>query len=793
MAKGKATPPAAGKLAGKTVAFVGKFGYRDWNRSLLQRAVQSEGGAVVEPTATPDYLVYGEGRGGNPPGDVAKIQKKHPAVQVHSFTDFAQLVALSADEFVRMLTGPPKPSEWWEDFSRIAVLGGISIDLRGADLRKANLEGAKLEQIRFDGANFKGAHIKQAEFGKVQGADFDGAGGEGAGFDELRACTFRKANLPELQLGTIVEGCDFSGAAVPKLTAHHIAFKNCSFAGADLSGAEIYGCKFPRLDLSGVNFSGARSHSGDFDDAILTRASFAKAELRNASFKKADLRNADFRGANLTEANFAGANVAGADFAGATLTAAKIDKLDASKAKNFKPPVDRTPGPQLAAFAAAIGAKTFTASIEVDTTDGGRATLTATYTKGNCWANSRYANAGTDHYDQVPAGNLTQGMFRLADRWPGATPRFDTAQAKGSASVRGKELTKLAIAAWAEAFGVETASEEELKKLKQERADKDAKERETLIAKIRATGTAAWNDLSFGERQRLNDFSSVDFSGIDLSEIQFNYRIKLENAKFAGSKLVEAMLTGSNSSGANFDAADLHHAMLQCATLTGASFKKADLTDADLSNAKLQGANFTGAKLAGAKFDHAEYDEGTKFPPKFEPPISMIWKGAPKPVAPIAVGSLDFPTFLANLGQKVEAARMQKAGSMLKAERFQLFAEVKDDSVVGIVKSQSSRDLVYSCRLTSSGDFGCCTQNLMACGGLRGALCKHLLVLIVGLTKAGQLDPATVNAWADASRAKKPAMDKDIQSESFLKYKGAEAGEVDWRPTETIPEDFYAM
>jgi hypothetical protein len=81
----------------------------------------------------------------------------------------------------------------------------------------------------------------------------------------------------------------------------------------------------------------------------------------------------------------------------------------------------------------------------------------------------------------------------------------------------------------------------------------------------------------------------------------------------------------------------------------------------------------------------------------------------------------------------------------------------------------------------------------MACGGLRGALCKHLLVLIVGLTKAGQLDPATVNAWADASRAKKPAMDKDAQSESFLKYKGAEAGEVDWRPTETIPEDFYAM
>jgi exopolyphosphatase/guanosine-5'-triphosphate,3'-diphosphate pyrophosphatase len=38
-----------------------------------------------------------------------------------------------------------------------------------------------------------------------------------------------------------------------------------------------------------------------------------------------------------------------------------------------------------------------------------------------------------------------------------------------------------------------------------------------------------------------------------------------------------------------------------------------------------------------------------------------------------------------------ELARMQKAGSMLKAERFQLFAEVKDDSLVGIVKSQAFR------------------------------------------------------------------------------------------------------
>jgi hypothetical protein len=45
----------------------------------------------------------------------------------------------------------------------------------------------------------------------------------------------------------------------------------------------------------------------------------------------------------------------------------------------------------------------------------------------------------------------------------------------------------------------------------------------------------------------------------------------------------------------------------------------------------------------------------------------------------------------------------------------------------------------------------------------------------------------------DASGGNAPALDKDAMSETFIKYKGAEAGTVDWRPTETIPEDYYAM
>ncbi len=141
----------------------------------------------------------------------------------------------------------------------------------------------------------------------------------------------------------------------------------------------------------------------------------------------------------------------------------------------------------------------------------------------------------------------------------------------------------------------------------------------------------------------------------------------------------------------------------------------------------------------------------------------------------------------------VDQSRLKKSLKMLKADRFELFSEVGEDAFTGVVKSQTDADLVYSCRLTASGEFACCTQNLNPCGGLRGALCKHLLVLIVGLTKGDQIDAQTAATWADASNACKPNLDKDVMSEVLLKYKGAEAGEVDWRPVETIPEDYYAF
>ena len=155
---------------------------------------------------------------------------------------------------------------------------------------------------------------------------------------------------------------------------------------------------------------------------------------------------------------------------------------------------------------------------------------------------------------------------------------------------------------------------------------------------------------------------------------------------------------------------------------------------------------------------------------------------------------VDLPALFEALDKATGDGRMDKVGKMLRADRFQLFSEVTDERVTGVVKSQTDHSLFYACSVDASGRYMCCTQNLNRCGGLNGNKpCKHLLVLIVGLAQGAQLDPGTALKWVKATQGKKAVLDKDSMSATFIRYKGAEAGEVDWRPTETIPEDYYAF
>ena len=187
------------------------------------------------------------------------------------------------------------------------------------------------------------------------------------------------------------------------------------------------------------------------------------------------------------------------------------------------------------------------------------------------------------------------------------------------------------------------------------------------------------------------------------------------------------------------------------------------------------------------------------------PPAAPAASVASAPAAPAATPAatpvpsaarpkkVNLSTLFTELDKVTGDGRMDKVKAMLRADRFQLFSEVSDERVTGVVKSQTDSSLFYACSVDANGRYMCCTQNLYACGGLRGKPCKHLLVLLVGLAQGTQLDPTTALKWVTATRGKKAVLDKDSMSATFIRYKGAEAGEVDWRPTETIPEDYYAF
>jgi uncharacterized protein YjbI with pentapeptide repeats len=402
---------------------------------------------------------------------------------------------------------------------------------------------------------------------------------------------------------------------------------------------------------------------------------------------------------------------------------------------------------------------------------------------------------------------IADAMLALADKMAGQGELVaDSVRGSGSkGAVSGATLTELCLAAWFEAFGQtppaaeEVASQRAAKRAaeQKERAGSKALQKELLaLLSGGPAGVKKWNSR-FAEARALAPIRRADLAGLDLTGARL---VDMPGAAFDGAILASADLSGRDFTKATFGSARLSEARLKGAMLKQADFRGADLTGADLAHAKLLGATFVGARLDGVQWSGAVFDAGTCWPDGSPPPEGLHWVGeGPNPSALAAIaarkqveGPVDLKAFMKRLEASIEKARLVKALSMLKSERFQLFVEVSDTRLTGVVKSQSDPGLVYSCTLGAHGAFSCCTQNLNVCGGLRGALCKHLLVLVVGLAQAHEITPDTLDDWVQRSTLHKPGLDKETLGAVLLKYKGAEAGEIDWRPTETVPEDFYA-
>lgn len=437
--------------------------------------------------------------------------------------------------------------------------------------------------------------------------------------------------------------------------------------------------------------------------------------------------------------------------------------------------------------------------------------------------NRSYPGPGSGDTSPPSQNEYTFGeaMSLLAQGLPGAKLLIHTVKAKcKNGSLKGPELKKAAIAAWSEATGMGAPTVETIKRARSEAKAHVADKRKTLEEQLRSgkAGISQWNSQSDTEKSA-SDLRKLNLAGVDLTDVDFS-SVELTGSDFSGANLDRAKLWGARVKDCNFDNCTASNGNFSQIVASGSTFRNASFKDCafrsatlmeaictnarfenvSLQRSNLEGADFSAATFVNCAFDQACFDETTKFPGGFELSETLQWLGEgtdPRKIKAFNESyvheELTFASFMERLGQNIDSERMKKAISMLKKESFELFSEVTDESVTGIVKSQRDPDLFYSCRLTKDGHYFCCTQNLNVCGGLRGAICKHLLVLVLGLAKANQLDPSKANFWARASTLHQAKLDKDIASQTFLKYKGVEAGEIDWRPTETVPEDFYAF
>jgi uncharacterized protein YjbI with pentapeptide repeats len=803
------------KLRSKSVFLAGNFYHQVEN---LKNLIDLEGGNVVnELSDKTDIMVLGYSGIANPQKKALKLNAQGAAIQVLTGDQFEQLIKPTPDEAAQLLLSGPKGIERWNrhcgDATRYwgalphSVQANRTPCLHGGDFSKADLSGANLNELVLQ-CDFSNANLTRSQLWSLSNCQLTGAKLDGVVELNLSGCTASNVDFSSIAAKAVhIESSDLSGSRFAKLADLDLDFKKCQLQGAD--------------------FSGLRIREPQFHQCNLMNATFVGANIEEGNFAQSDLRGANFTNANLNLAKLNDTKVDGADFTGATMIGADVTGVDFSEAKGFDPSkVEAKGGPGVSVKEfIKVTAQAQRASTTLSVAQGTQSAVLSIHL-GPQWAHCQDSAGNYYHTAHHSAQGYTQTTTadlwsKMAMKWHGATPDLASVTLRATkAPLANKELKQLAVRAWCELFGVEAPSEEDLKKAAvTTKASKKQKADEWLgILRTGKKGVEQWNDNVIALTRMLAKVPAVDLGKAELCGIKLR-SVEWKNANFCGSDLAAAEIYGcrfpeANFSGASFKGAQVHStftdanlekADFHSAKAAGSSFKRSNCKKARFRKANLQGADLCGADLTeadlmDAMLMQASYDENTRWPRGFTPTLEMIWKGpGTSPAAHKLVqstkpkGKLNIDQFMKRLEELTDAAKLGKALSMLKADRFRLYAQVNNDHFVGVVKSQTDAELVYSCRLNADGTYACCTQNLNICGGLRGSLCKHLLVLIVGLTKNAELDPNVIDTWIRLSKTNKPALDKDAMSETFLRYKGAEAGEVDWRPTETIPEDYYAM
>lgn len=826
-----ATKTVESKFNGKRIVLVD-------TADAIEVMIRAEGGIIeTDLSEMTDLLILKDSskRGPKLSKEAGSLNAKGAKIQIIRDEDLISFCLPGPNDFIHLLKEG--------DSARISNLVAVSHQTAGrivvddADLRNIELESCDLRFVRFNRCNFQNSKLSAVNFSEVSGTNFAESELRNVHFYSARHCKFNGARMHKTNFGgETVARCDFSEAHVEKVSWGGIDFENCQFEGTSFklvwiaNKVKFSKCKFLKADLSGIDIFNTDFGNCDFSDSKLENARVIKSRLY-----RANLSGCNFQNANLALSDISESRIDNANFSGCNLSGTRVADVQGN-ANQFNAAIQDSL--DIAAYAAGQSLKDlvkelnfcktfeFCGTVEKDGID-----VEISIESTSQWVVVPFNYEPIDYKlpfiygaqtfkRQLDARSVEGAFQHLALVYHGFKLHPETVTAKASKNTIGsEELKRLVLKCWCEVFKIEPPSDEELKSLQAKRADEQSAFKKRLIDLLQKEeqGIKEFNSMSHAKKRR-TPLKKLNLSGRNLSEVQMSAmdirgaiftnailkqadlrQANAEGASFKNANLDDSDLRLIETDGADFTGASLRNANLRAAWLSKTCFKSADLSGANFAHSNIQGADFTGCDFTNIRFYNTPYNEKTLFPSGFKGSSGLKWCGQGlepfqlQAVLESASGPLDFDSFLKRVELSIDKDRLQKAISMLKKESFQLFAQVNEDSVVGVVKSQTDPDLVYACQLTSSGKFCCGTQNLKPCGGLRGSLCKHLLVLLLGLTKAGQLDATLGDTWVRASLVNDPKLDKDAISETFLRYKGAEAGEIDWRPTETIPEDYYAF
>lgn len=809
------------RFDGQRFAVAGKL--VDWPGNSLERFVKWFGGKL---TSTIDKnltcLIVGQVKGKSMSPEQRKVndltQNQGASILVLTPDRFHKLAQIPMEQFMELLKSGPEGLKVLKGVREIsyrllpqnydhADFHGLNLDgmsfggvLKGVNLRKASLRGdggASFDRCQLEDADLRGFHVYQmthcnAARLKAHGihrvAQIDGTDFTKAEFTKAELCFFEGSDVTAPQsiwtgassAFTKIRKSDFSKAQFSDSSWYSSEFSAVKFTQADFHDADLVRCKFSECDLSGVDFRGAKLEFAEFRHCNLNKANLGKTNLSESLFQDCTFEKTIFTSARVIGARMDESAVARA--VGLDMEAIKIG---------------RAVGPHLQAVdKLASKCKGYKTGAVVRDAKGTHAVSAESHS----WTSTK---------------TFSGRILRNVRLHPGAKVEPNSIRTSFSGlTIPRKEAEELVVRAWYEAFETPMPEADEKKRPK---ATHDL-QKEWLDVLLEKNGISKWNKAG-SERKHLGvqlhkaklagrnlksldvkqtDCSHANFEGANLNEANA-YRAKLSHASLRSADCRKMNFNNATLLQTDLSNADANGAWFRGARMKGAICRATNFKGAHLDGADLCGADFSDAVLEKAKLNYAKYDENTKFPQGFTYPPKMRWVGKGQPpsfkalVPAKPAGPMDIAMFVKRLEENTEAAKLEKALDMLKTDRFKLYAEVTPDSLTGVVKSQTDPELVYSCKLASDGSFSCCTQNLNLCGGLRGALCKHLLVLVIGLTKTSDLKPDTIDTWVLSSKGQKPLLDKEAMSDTFLRYKGAEAGEIDWRPTETVPEDYYAM